>query len=242
MGPNPKQAGSSGLPKVFHTRDDRSPWRQRFEHIHHILRKRITSLEYEPGMRLDVDELSEEFGVSRTPVRNVLKHMDHEGLVKTRHGVGTIVAPLELEYMRQAVQFRIEIVPLIGTLEPKPINARTIEAMQDTLESYRSLLGQSDPGLFAEADLQCHASVCMMIGNSLLLKTYDELYFRTARLWFYRLPDQNWDEEVAIFIKDIELMQLQMERNDPRGVSFVLRNAIGNAFARSSLSLAPEGR
>lgn len=241
MGPNPKQTGSGALPKVFHTRDDRSPWRQRFEHIHHVLRKRITTLEYEPGVRLDVDELSEEFGVSRTPVRNVLKHMDHEGLVKTRHGVGTIVAPLELEIMLQAVQLRVEIAPLIGTLQPKPIDSCMIEAMSKTLAGYHDLLGQSDPGVFADADMQCHASICRMIGNSLLLKTYDELYFRTARLWFYRLPSRNWDEEVGIFVKDIELIHRLMECNDPKGVGFAVRNAIQNAFARSEIRLDERG-
>ena len=38
--------------------------------------------------------IAAEFGVSRTPIRQILQKLAHERLVETRSGVGTIVAPL----------------------------------------------------------------------------------------------------------------------------------------------------
>ncbi|MDA4843782.1 GntR family transcriptional regulator [Hoeflea poritis] len=220
------------LPDIFLTTDDNSPWRRRFDQIHIALRQRITTLQYQPGTRLDVDRLSEEFGVSRTPVRNVLQRMDQEGLVVTRHGVGTIVAPLDLEQSRQAVQMRIELAPLIGVLDPKPIDDVMVAAIRGSRESYGRILDEADPAFFASADMELHTAVCRMIGNPLLLRTYDELYYRTARLWFHYLPSLDQTGEVSIFLNDIDLIVAAAEFRDVKGVGYALRNAIYNAFAR----------
>lgn len=40
-------------------------------------------------------KLAQEFGVSRTPVRQVLQRLSFEGLLETRSGVGTIPRPLD---------------------------------------------------------------------------------------------------------------------------------------------------
>ncbi|MEX3008925.1 GntR family transcriptional regulator [Hoeflea sp. TYP-13] len=220
------------LPNTFHIRDDQSPWRRRFDHIHLALRQRITTLQYEPGTRIDVDVLSEEFGVSRTPVRNVLQRLDMEGLVRTRHGVGTIVAPLDFVQLRQAVLFRIELASMIGTIGPSTIERATILAMRSSFITCSQLFGSADLGAFAHTHMQVHAAICSVIGNDMLLRIYDEMYFRTARMWFHFLPRQDWDSEVSIFLKDIELTLKAMENNDAKGVGFVTRNSIYNAYVR----------
>ena len=46
-------------------------------------------------MVLHEGKLAQEFGVSRTPIRQVLQRLAFEGLLETRSGVGTIASPLE---------------------------------------------------------------------------------------------------------------------------------------------------
>ncbi len=45
------------------------------------LRNRILTGQLRPGSRLDLDQITEEFGTSRTPVREALLELSHEGLV-----------------------------------------------------------------------------------------------------------------------------------------------------------------
>lgn len=45
------------------------------------LRNRILTGQLTPGSRLDLDRITEEFGTSRTPVREALIELSHEGLV-----------------------------------------------------------------------------------------------------------------------------------------------------------------
>ena len=68
--------------------------RERFERIYGIIRDRICLLEYAPGMRLGEEDLAKEFGVSRTPIRRVLSRLETEGLLESRHGVGTFVTTI----------------------------------------------------------------------------------------------------------------------------------------------------
>ncbi|GAB1770714.1 GntR family transcriptional regulator [Priestia megaterium] len=59
-------------------------------------------LEFQPEQKLQDKELAEQFGVSRTPVREALKRLEDEGLVQTTPGSSTKVAPLNLEEAKQS--------------------------------------------------------------------------------------------------------------------------------------------
>jgi DNA-binding GntR family transcriptional regulator len=56
------------------------------------LRDRVLTGRLRPGDRLDLDEITEEFGISRTPVREALLELSYEGLVAVtpRSGITVI--------------------------------------------------------------------------------------------------------------------------------------------------------
>jgi DNA-binding GntR family transcriptional regulator len=83
--------------------------RERFERIYKTIRDRICLLEYEPGARLAEEELAREFEVSRTPIRRVLARLEGEGLLESRHGVGTFVTDVDLDALGQVFQLRMEL-------------------------------------------------------------------------------------------------------------------------------------
>lgn len=60
------------------------------------LRARICLASPDEDLVLHETKLAEEFGVSRTPIRQVLQRLAHEHLVETRPGVGTIAARLDV--------------------------------------------------------------------------------------------------------------------------------------------------
>ena len=105
---------------------DTSPWRLRFNTIHATLRERITLLTYPPGTRLDLDGLAEEFKVSRTPIRNVLQRLERDGLVLTRHGVGTTVTEVDLNHVREAMLLRMHLAEMIGNIQPRLPDQETL--------------------------------------------------------------------------------------------------------------------
>jgi DNA-binding GntR family transcriptional regulator len=59
-----------------------------YQEVAELLRQRIFKRELEPGSRIDEMKLAEEYGISRTPLREALKVLAAEGLVtmKVRRG------------------------------------------------------------------------------------------------------------------------------------------------------------
>ncbi|WP_163847465.1 GntR family transcriptional regulator [Pseudooceanicola aestuarii] len=62
-----------------------------------LIRERICIAQDECEMLLHEGELAQSFGVSRTPIRQVLQLLAYEGLVETRTGIGTVTTPLHEE-------------------------------------------------------------------------------------------------------------------------------------------------
>src|SRR5215467_7850679 len=58
--------------------------------------------------------------VSGTPIRSVLSRLEAEGLVRSRHGVGTFVTDVDIEELAQVYQLRMELAVLLGRLDPIP--------------------------------------------------------------------------------------------------------------------------
>ena len=233
----------SGLPPRRRARRDGEPptrARRRFLAIHHALRERITLLRYPPGTRLDIVALSREFGVSRTPIRAVLQRLEYDGLVMTRHGVGTRVTEVDLGRLREVTEFRMRLAELIGELSPLPPSPACLERFERALDACRALGEQLDAEGFARVDLEVHACVCSLIGHPQLLEDYDELYYRTARMWFALLPRLPWADEVARFRADVELQLLALRRGDVRGVGFLVRNALSGVLYRVLGLVEPE--
>ncbi|MCA0921246.1 GntR family transcriptional regulator [Pseudooceanicola nanhaiensis] len=68
--------------------------RKETSEITDIVRSRICQRAEQEDMILHEGMLATEFGVSRTPIRQVLQKLAYEHLVETRSGIGTIVSPL----------------------------------------------------------------------------------------------------------------------------------------------------
>jgi len=227
-------AGAPGRALQAEEAADTSPARQRFLAIHRTVRERIALLEYPPGTRLDVERLADEFDVSRTPIRSVLQRLEHQGLVATRHGVGTSVTEIGLEHLREAIELRMRLAELIGELSPATPGPESIRKAELAAEHGRALqqTGSVDPQGFGRVDIAVHESVCELIGNAQLLQVYDELFYRTVRMWFVLLPRLDWGREVEILCGDIDQIRRAVRRADARGVGFIMRNALSAALYR----------
>jgi DNA-binding GntR family transcriptional regulator len=97
------------------------------------LRLRICLMDAAQSHILYENSLAEEFGVSRTPVRQVLQRLAYEHQVETRTGIGTVVPPLDPNRAAQ------DFLTLAGTFE---LAAQTAAPSFDA--AARGLLAQLD--------------------------------------------------------------------------------------------------
>ena len=73
------------------------------------LKRKIFELSYLPGQKLSESELSESLGLSRTPLRQALQRLQHEGLLEAQPKVGWLIPPLDFDRLDALYDFRILI-------------------------------------------------------------------------------------------------------------------------------------
>jgi DNA-binding GntR family transcriptional regulator len=81
--------------------------------IAEAVRQAILSGEYQPGERIVQEDLSERYGGSRIPVREALRQLESEGLVRLVANTGAWVQSLTLAQCSEVYQTRERIEPLL---------------------------------------------------------------------------------------------------------------------------------
>ena len=90
-----------------------------------------------PGTRLNERELSEQLGVSRTPLREAFRLLASEGLLDQLPNRGVQVAALSRDDVRQAFEVMAALEGLAGELAAArvtPADLADLEALQADLE------------------------------------------------------------------------------------------------------------
>jgi DNA-binding GntR family transcriptional regulator len=78
------------------------------------LRARIYSGEFQPGVKLSIDSLVTEPGVSRTPIRDAFGQLEREGLVTITSRVGVFVRRLTRSRRRTSNRMKEAVEPLMA--------------------------------------------------------------------------------------------------------------------------------
>jgi DNA-binding GntR family transcriptional regulator len=211
--------------------------RQRFDRIYQTLRMRICLLDYPPDERLREEDLAEEFGVSRTPIRRVLVKLEAEGLLRSVHGVGTIVTDIDVEELEQVYQLRVELAEMIGKLSPQAPDAAKIAAFRALLTRCEELTARPDAREFARINMDFFHLLNSLTGNEPLREISERLYYQTTRIWLKTASRLSRYEEmlmteIRIFHREVADTVDAVEVGDLQVVGFIRRAHISMSYLR----------
>jgi DNA-binding GntR family transcriptional regulator len=99
------------------------------------LRDAILNFHFKPGERLVERKLCEELGVSRTVVREVLRHLDAEGLVQVLPNRGPSVATIDVNVAQQIYQLRAVLESMAARELAKAKNGAAVKQLEACLKS-----------------------------------------------------------------------------------------------------------
>ena len=108
------------------------------------LKRQILTAELEPDEDLDEVILSERYGLSRTPVREIFRRLAGEGYVDIRENRGTRVVPMNHSTLRDFFLVAPMIYAAIGRLavqnfKPRQhFKPRQLSELKDTQERFRA--------------------------------------------------------------------------------------------------------
>jgi DNA-binding GntR family transcriptional regulator len=211
--------------------------RGRFERIYQTLRNRICMLDYTPGSRLREEDLAGEFGVSRTPLRRVLVKLEAEGLLRSVHGVGTIVTDIDVGELAQVYELRIELAELVGKLSPVIVDAALIARFRDIRARCDRMVAQGDPREFSRINMEFFHLFTTLTTNDPLREISERLYYQTARIWLKtasRLErfDELLKNEFVTFQREVADITEAVEHGDLTAAGYVRRAHIAMSFSR----------
>ncbi|MEX4005010.1 GntR family transcriptional regulator [Paraburkholderia sp. EG285A] len=215
--------------------------RERFDRIYSAIREKICLLEYEPGASLSEDDLAQQFGVSRTPLRRVLSKLEAEGLVESMHGVGTFVTNLDYESLKEVYQFRLELASLIGRLGPLARNKEDLERMRAVFRRCQHFAEAPTMPEFAQVNSDFAHELTSMIGNRPLRETVQRLFYVAIRVWIKTLPEERLAIEAEIFRDEVEDVLRALELGDLEAVGYLHRTHLSMSFARLRQYLQLDG-
>lgn len=152
------------------------------------LKRRILATELEPGAALDEVSLSEHYGLSRTPLREVLQRLSGAGCIEIEANRGAKVASMNLSTMRVFFQTAPMIYANIARLAAENRKPSQIGALQQEQSNFRAALNENDPQSAALCNHRFHAIIGDMSHNPYLLACLDRLLIDHTRLsqTFYR--------------------------------------------------------
>ena len=125
-----------------------------------VLRDAIVDGTLEPGEQLREVELEKWLGVSRTPIREALLRLQRSGLVVTRPGHSTAVAPLDDRAVHDAQPVIATMHALAVRLAVPALGADQISAMRAANQEFADALDRPDVDAALAADDVLH-QVCV---------------------------------------------------------------------------------
>jgi DNA-binding GntR family transcriptional regulator len=104
------------------------------------LQARMLSGELVSGTRLRQAALAEEFGVSRTPIREALRKLQASGLVEVRPHRGALVRAPSVREIRDAYEVRAELEGLAAALAARRIRQEQLDVLRRMQSEFRQAL------------------------------------------------------------------------------------------------------
>ncbi|TQJ39913.1 DNA-binding GntR family transcriptional regulator [Arthrobacter sp. SLBN-112] len=127
------------------------------------LRSRIISLQLPPGEPLSENELAQELGVSRTPVRESLILLREEGLVQVFPQIGSFVSLVDLARVSEA-QFVREAIEC-ASLRDLAVDPAGIASLRGILQAQTDADAAGDVEGFFRLDEDFHRELLRLAGH-----------------------------------------------------------------------------
>jgi DNA-binding GntR family transcriptional regulator len=145
------------------------------ERVYRQLRQMILSGELPPQTRLVEIHLGEQFGVSRTPVREALKRLTAEKLVLGDPVRGLIVHAPEPHEVSEVYLVRESLESLASRLAAQRITAEELRQLRVIAESMREAVNNDRTDLVVSANIAFHDVIYRAAGNETLFRLAKDL-------------------------------------------------------------------
>ena len=178
-------------------------------------------------VRLDERQLAQDFGISRTPVREAMAQLEREGFVRSvpRRGVYVV---------RKTKKEVIEMITAWAALESMAARLITENAATDEIAGLRRMFATFEGDRlhakldeYSEVNINFHQTIIELSGNAVLIKLAENLF---AHMRMIRGATIGEEDRADRSIRDhMNIIQALEARDTARAENLVRQHALGLA-------------
>jgi DNA-binding GntR family transcriptional regulator len=149
-----------------------SPYKEK---IYEQLKEAIMNHTFRPGDPLMERTIAEQLGVSRTPVREALKLLEHEGWVETLPWKGVFVTCISPKEAKELLQLRIANERFVMELIAEQITDEELAVLDEKMKELQKRREEKNHQKLIAADRGFHYFLAELCGNSRLVNLLKNL-------------------------------------------------------------------
>lgn len=145
------------------------------EEAYDALRAAILAGRLPAGARIVEADVARQMAISRSPVREAVRKLEHEGLVEYVPRHGTVVVGLSREDVADAYQLRAHLEGYGARLAATRAMQESLVHLMELIEHMRKCAVAEDLDGLVAADVEFHRQVCRASGSRRLLQAWETL-------------------------------------------------------------------
>ncbi|WP_413468381.1 GntR family transcriptional regulator [Mesorhizobium sp. B1-1-8] len=160
-------------------------------------------MELDPDEDLDEVALSERYGLSRTPVREIFRRLEGEGYIEIRANRGARVVPMNHSTLRQFFLVAPMVYAAIGRLAVQNFKPSQMSDLKETQERFRTASKSGDALSMVVENNRFHEIIGEMSSNVYLQPSLGRLLIDHARIGhtFFRPRNDDMRKRLNIAVE-----------------------------------------
>lgn len=205
---------------------------KQLDDIHHTLRELILDGVLSPDDALSQVKLSEQLGVSRTPLREALRMLEREGLVESLPNKKSRVRPTSPEDLDGLYSLRIATEALAARASVPNLTTKDVDSLRESFRAMQRISPVSDAALWEVHHVEFHRQLLSKTGLRLtvLCAQYADHSRRYRRRFVQQAQSMNASDS-----DHEQLLHSAEERNGNRAAMILARH-----LAQTALTLILE--
>jgi DNA-binding GntR family transcriptional regulator len=186
---------------------------------------------FEPGTRINVEQITKEVGVSRTPVWEAIHRLIQEGLLENIPNRGVFMVSLTPSKALELYSVREVLEGLAARLAAQNVDDRMLRKMAKRLEEQRKVIDRGDLVGYSQSDFDFHALIYEASGNRTLQEMLEAIKHKMRPISLHIQPmlEDLFDDHTAILEalrqRDADKAEAAFRRHNRQMIDRIKANA-----------------
>src|SRR5438093_583787 len=204
------------------------------------LRAEILDGRLEPGERVLEIDLARRFGVSRQPVREAIRSLEHEGLLTSLPNRGTFVTRVSLEDAIAIQDIRAELEGLAARLAVSNLTDANFKHLREIVKQMRDASRRQEPHKLVALDLEFHDVINTHARHHLLLEVLASVAVYTRGFIVHTKSYYARQVDLQLVANSHALLLEELLTRDPARAEQAVHAHIQSALASLAATAGPE--